>query len=225
MRRTLAFLILLIVTFLSKVFYKGHFRWLDPIPKNPWKQIRLIVFLNHTSLYEVVYSKILPFSYLWHLSGHFKIPGADTTLKRPIVGTFLKLLIPNLYSVSRKNDETWDLYLQSLKPTDIVMITPEGRMKRPTGFDKFGKPMTVRAGVADIMEKMDDGMMLLCLSGGLHHVQAPGQFFPKLFKNIHMNFSYIDIKSYKAQFPESKRERKLAIVQDLQRRLETDCPK
>lgn len=224
MRRILAFFILCLVKIVSKVFYRGHYRWLDPIPANPWQNIRLMVILNHTSLYEPLFSQVLPFRYLWHLAGHFNIPGADITLDRPIVGTFWKLMVPNIASITRKKDETWENYLGSIKPSDVVMIAPEGRMKRPNGLDKFGKPMTVRGGVADIIEAIDDGIMVLCLSGGLHHVQEPGQRFPRLFKNIHMNFSYIDIKSYKAQFLGQPRERKIAIVRDLQRRLENDCP-
>ena len=85
--------------------------------------------------------------------------------------------------------------------------------------------MTVRGGVADIIMSMNEGYMVLCLSGGLHHVQAPGQFFPRIFKKIEMNLSLINIKDYKAQFPESTREMKMAIVADLQKRLENDCPK
>ncbi|TGL41012.1 hypothetical protein [Leptospira perdikensis] len=224
MRQILAFLILLFVKIISQILYRGHYKWLDPIPDDPWKNIRLMVFLNHTSLYELVYSQVLPFRYLWHVAGHFNIPGADITLKRPFVGTFWKLMIPNLSSVSRKKDDTWNTYLHNIRPTDVVMIAPEGRMKRPNGLDKFGKPMTVRAGIADIIETIDDGIMLLCLSGGLHHVQSPGQLFPRPFKNIYMNFSYIDIKTYKEEFPDQLRERKFAIVKDLQKRLERDCP-
>ena len=33
----------------------------------------------------------------------------------------------------------------------VVIILPEGRMKRATGLDKKGMPMTVRGGVADIL--------------------------------------------------------------------------
>ncbi len=97
-------------------------------------------------------------------------------------------------------------------------------MKRPNGFDKFGKPMTVRGGIADIIDSMESGKMVLCLSGGLHHVQIPGQYFPRPFKTIWMNFSHLDIQEYKSQFGENARERKMGIVQDLQKRLENDCP-
>ncbi len=225
MRRLLAFLILASVKTLSWIFYRGRFKWLDPVPEHPWKDIRLMVFLNHTSLYEPLFSQIIPYSYLWHLAGHFNIPGADVTLDRPLVGTFWKLMVPNIASISRKKDSTWENYLDSIQPDSVVMIAPEGRMKRPNGLDRFGKPMTVRGGVADIIESIDDGHMVLCLSGGLHHVQAPGQHFPKLFQKIEMNFSYINIKDYKAQFPQNPRERKIKIVQDLQLRLERDCPK
>lgn len=183
-----------------------------------------MVFLNHTSLYEPLFIQVLPYRYLWYLAGHFNIPGADVTLKRPIVGTFWKLMVPNIASISRKMDTTWETYLESIKKTDVVMIAPEGRMKRPNGLDKFGKRMTVRAGIADIIESMEDGVMLLCLSGGLHHVQSPGEHYPKLFKTISMNLVRLDIKEYKSQFTGSSRERKLSMIHDLQRRLENDCP-
>lgn len=224
MRRLIAFLILSFVKTTSWIFYRARSSWLDPVPDNPWKDIRLMVFLNHTSLYEPLFAQLVPFRYLWHLAGHFNIPGADITLDRPLVGRFWKLMVPNIASITRKKDATWESYLDSIKPDDVVMITPEGRMKRPNGLDKYGKPMTVRGGVADIIMSMEGGAMILCLSGGLHQVQSPGQLFPRPFKTIRMNFSYIDIERYKANFPEGAREKKLAIVQDLQRRLENDCP-
>jgi hypothetical protein len=114
--------------------------------------------------------------------------------------------------------------MNTIKPDSIIMLAPEGRMKRPNGLDKYGKPMTVRGGVADIIEHLHEGGIILCFSGGLHHVQAPGQNLPRLFKRLKLNFTYLDIKEYKASLPESPRERKLAIVGDLQKRLEKDCP-
>ena len=225
MRRLIAFLILSLVKTFSWIFYKAKYQWLTATPENPWINIRLMVFLNHTSLFEPLFSQIIPYRYLWHLAAHFNIPGADITLDRPIVCTFWKLMVPNIASITRKKDATWDNYLSSIQLDDVVMITPEGRMKRPNGLDKFGKPMTVRGGVADIIMSMNEGVMVLCLSGGLHHVQAPGQLFPKFFKTICMNLSWIDIKEYKKQFPQTPREMKMAIVADLQNRLETDCPK
>ena len=99
-------------------------------------------------------------------------------------------------------------------------------MKRPSGLDKYGKSMTVKGGVADILENVSDGGMILCFSGGLHHVQSPGQHLPRIFKTIKMNLAYFDIKEYKEQFQTlSPRERKIKITQDLQFRLENNCPK
>jgi hypothetical protein len=223
MRRILNFLILALVKFSSWIFFRAHYYFLSS-KRIPWKNIKLMVFLNHTSLYEPLFIQILPLSYLWHLSGHFTVPVADITIKRPIVGFIFKLMIPNMVVTNRKNDGSWSQFISSNKHKDVVLILPEGRMKRPNGLDKYGKPMSVRGGVADLILSIDDGEMLIALSGGLHHVQAPGQMFPKLFKNIFMNLDFINLKDYKNSFPGNSREKKLAIVEDLQKRLENDCP-
>jgi hypothetical protein len=98
-------------------------------------------------------------------------------------------------------------------------------MKRPGGLDKNGKPMTVRGGIADIIAGLDSGMMLVCYSGGLHHVQAPGEHFPSLFKTIKMNLELIDIAEYKKSFPTTDpKVFKIAVVADFQQKLETRCP-
>lgn len=184
-----------------------------------------MVVMNHTSLYEPIFLQALSFPYLWHLAGHLNVPGADVTLERPIVGAFYKLMIPNVVPITRKKDASWDAYLNTIGPDSVVMIAPEGRMKRPNGLDKFGKPMNVKGGVADIIISTNHGGMVICLSGGLHHVQSPGQLIPRLFKRIRMNLAYYDITEYKAQFSGQSREQKMKIVQDLQQKLDNDCPK
>lgn len=224
MRRLIAFLILSTVKVVSHLFFPGNFTWITKHPEDPFKDIRLMVFLNHTSLYEPIYLQALSFSYLWRLAGVMNVPGADVTLERPVVGSFYKLMIPHIAPITRKKDSSWDNYLNTIHPDSVVIIAPEGRMKRPNGLDKFGKPMHVRGGVVDIILSMDRGGMVLCFSGGLHHIQAPGQALPHLFMPIRMNLAYFDIKEYKSRFKGDQREKKIAIVRDLQQRLENDCP-
>lgn len=224
MRRVIAFLILFSVWAVSRIFFRGNYQWIGPSPKNPWDHTRLIVFLNHTSLYEPLFMGTFPPAFLWHIAGHVNVPGADITLSRPIVGTFWKLMVPRISPVSRKKDETWINYLNTIREDDLITIAPEGRMKRPTGLDKSGKPMTVKGGVADIIDTLGHGGMVICLSGGLHHVQSPGQIFPRIFKRISMNLVYVEISEYLASFPENHRERKIAIIKDLQQRLDQNCP-
>jgi hypothetical protein len=225
MQKLVAFCILAAVKSISHLFFWGTFKWINPTPKAPWNHAKLMVFLNHTSLYEPLFLQALSYKFLWNLVDRANVPGADITLDRPIVGRFWKLMLPNISSVTRKKDDSWNKYLQSIRPDSLIIIAPEGRMKRPNGLDKFGKPMNVKGGVADILENINDGAMILCLSGGLHHVQAPGQMLPKLFKKISMNLAYYDIKEFKQQFESlSPRERKIKITKELQHQLETNCP-
>ncbi len=223
MRRILAFLILSLVKTLSLVFYRSRFRWLTERPRGHWKKTRLVVFLNHTSLYEPLFVSAFPYSYLWHLAGHLSVPGADITLNRPLVGTFWKLMIPNITSITRKKDASWENFRRSIDEASVIIIAPEGRMKRPGGLDKNGKPMSVKGGVADIIEEVSGGMVL-AFSGGLHHVQKPGERFPRIFKTIRMNLAYLDLEDYRRRFPGTPRERKLQIIRDLEARLLRDCP-
>lgn len=220
----LSFFVLSFVKILSHIFFRKEFRWIGPHPEHPWDKVRLMVLLNHTSLYEPIYLQGVSFSFLWKLTQKLSVPGADTTLNRPIVGFFWKLMMPNISAVSRKSDNTWSSYLDSIKENSIVMIAPEGRMKRPNGLDKFGKPMTVKPGIADIILTIPEGGMILCLSGGLHHIQKPGEHFPRLFKTIRMNLIYLDLNEYRAKFTGTPLEKKHAITKDLQKYLETSCP-
>ena len=100
-------------------------------------------------------------------------------------------------------------------------------MKRPGGLDSRGQPMTVRGGIADILEAIADGPMLVAYSGGLHHVQAPGERLPRMFRKIRMNFELLDIAAYRAA-RQSEADGpigfKRAVVEDLERRRDQNCP-
>lgn len=223
MRTLLGFLLLSGVKVFSHLFFRGIFQW-KPESKENFRDVKLIIFLNHTSLYEPLFLQAAPFSFLWRLTHHAHIPGADVTLNRPIVGKFWKMLIPNISTITRKRDESWDIFMKEIDERSVIILAPEGRMKRPDGLDKFGHKMTVRGGVADIIDKLHEGKMMICLSGGLHHVQAPGILIPKLFKTIKMNFVTLEINDYLKQFSAEPKRRKIQIIHDLQSRLENDCP-
>lgn len=225
MKFILGFLTLCFVKTFSHLFYRARFNWPNGQADNLWKDIKLIVFLNHTSLYEPLYLQAIPYSFLWTLVKKLNVPGADITLNRPIVGRFWKLMMPNISSITRKKDASWHDYLKSIKKDSIIIIAPEGRMKRLNGLDKFGKPMTVKPGVADIIDSIENGTIIFAISGGLHHVQAPGQFFPRIFKDLKMNLFAIDVSEYKSNLTGSNRERKIQIINDLQSRLENHAPK
>jgi len=211
---------------MSNLFYRFHIGW-PRENKIRWKDVKLIVFFNHTSLFDVVYLGILPIPFLRMLSKRMAAPGADKTLNRPIVGAFFKLFSPGMTPITRKRDDSWQQFLESVHSDSIIVIAPEGRMKRKDGLDLSGKKMTVRAGVIDVLASLDKGQMLFAYSGGLHHIQIPGEGFPKLFKIIKMDVEAFDIPTYKAGFKEetgTRAWRKL-VIEDLQHRLETKPPR
>jgi len=224
MRRTFAFLILASIKIIVRVFYTRDFNWKPERDQVDFRQARLLVLLNHTSLYEPLFLSELPFGFLWRIADKIYLPIADVTLKRPIVGAFFKLMLPRVFPITRKSDDSWQNYLNSIQSDDLVIIAAEGRMKRPNGLDKHGKKMSIRGGVADIIDRLDGGTVLICHSGGLHHIQKPGQHLPRLFQKIQMEVTVLDIVNYKKKFSENSRERKIQMVQDLQTRLDAGYP-
>lgn len=225
MRILISFIIMSTVKILSLIFYKTETNWLKVEGKKKWDKIRLIVFMNHTSLFEPLYLSQVPFPFLFRLSRKMVAPGADKTLSRPIVGLFWRFLSPGMKSITRKRDDSWKEFMGSIEERSVIIIAPEGRMKRLTGLDLNGNKMTVRGGIADILDYIDEGNMLIVYSGGLHHVQIPGQKIPNLFKRIKINIEQLDIPNYKNQFEVEGRAWKKAVVDDLQNRLENNPPK
>jgi 1-acyl-sn-glycerol-3-phosphate acyltransferase len=228
MGNCIRFLVLLTIKVLARTFYRFEVTFVgdNTHPVEPFRNVRLVMILNHTSLYEPIFFGAIPNYALWDIASRGVLPGADITVKRPFVGSLYKLLVPQLITVTRRRDATWTEFLAAVKPDSIILIAPEGRMKRPNGLDKDGKPFTIRGGVADLLGGMKDGKLLIGYSGGLHHVQVPGQRFPKLFKKLQIAFEVTDIADYKntlGVFPDRKRFIQ-AVVYDLEARRERHCP-
>ena len=117
--------------------------------------------------------------------------------------------------------------LARIDPDSMVLILPEGRMMRRNGLDSQGQPMTVRGGIADILESTPSGRMLLAYSGGLHHVQAPGERLPRPFRTVYLNLESVDIAEYRAaraaEAPPGVAFKRM-VVEDLERRRDAYCP-
>lgn len=227
MRSYIVFMVLFLVKVFARIFYRLEWKFIGDVPPEPWRRHRLVAILNHTSLYEALFAGICPNHFLWRLARHGVVPIAKKTSDRALVGRFYNLVAARVVSITRERDETWSQVLQQIDPDAMVLILPEGRMKRANGLDADGKPMTVRGGIADIIETMGEGRMLLAYSGGLHHVQVPGQTFPKLFKPVRMNLEVVDIVSYRnARMEEGGGPRgfRRAVATDLERRRDLHCP-
>ena len=222
MRTLLTFTVLLAAKAFSRIFFRHQIRWIGEMPDDPWDDLRLVILLNHTSLFEWLYAGSVPNRFLWRTAKHGVIPVADKTLKRPLIGPFFRILGQHVVSITRKPDESWKQLMERIDPEGMVIILPEGRMKRETGLDLQGRPLTVRGGVADILEGLSEGRMLIAHSGGLHHVQVPGQRLPRLFKTIHLSIANLGVAEYVDELTQAAGERTLKqlMKRDLQRRKE-----
>jgi len=226
MKSLISFLVLMLMKGVSNLFFRFKIGWPNNDRNIAWKEVKLIILLNHTSLLEPLYLGFLPVSFLRMLSKRMVAPGADKTLNRPLVGLLYKLFSPGMTSISRKRDDTWQQFLDSIHEDSIIAIIPEGRMKRKNGLDLNGEKMTVRSGVVDILETLHEGQMVIAYSGGLHHVHVPGEKGYRLFKTLKMNLEAFPIEAYKVRFPHptGTEEWKKAVLADLQLRLETKLP-
>ena len=202
------------------VIYPSRLDWISKEPK-AWNDVSLILILNHTSLFEFVYGVSLPFSFLNELSKRLIIPVADSTMKSPIGNFVFSNLAPKTIGLTRRRDESWQRFLDSIDSNDICIFMPEGRMKRLDGLDKSGKPMTMKKGVVDLLGKYRGKKMVIVYSSGLHHVLAPGQRIPKIFQPIFAKTELMDVSSYLEQF--SNEDLYEAIPKDLEKRRNRFC--
>lgn len=218
------FFVLLSVKCFAHLFYRFDVSWVAA-PIKDWNQAKVLILLNHTSLYEPLFTALFPISQLWRASRQMVVPGADITLNRPIAGRFFKALGPKVISISRKRDQTWTFFLDQIGEDSLIVILPEGRMKRKTGLDKNNRPMSVLGGFTDILEMVDHGQMVILYSGGLHHIQHPGQKIPKIFRTVKAKLELVDLADYHLHFSEFKgKEKKQAMIADLEARLRKHCP-
>lgn len=220
----ISFTLLSAIKILANLLWRFEVDW--PSGNRPsLSDVKLLIFLNHTSLFEPVFLAVVPFRDLWFIARRMVAPGANKTLNRPIVGRLYKFLFPKMVSITRKRDFSWNKFLHSIDNTSLIVIVPEGRMKRRNGLDVDGKPMNVRGGVADILARLDKGKILFVYSGGLHHIQAPGERKINLFRKIKLKLEVENISCYKQQFPLNQEDIfKSKIIDDLNYRLQTKVP-
>lgn len=225
LRSAIVFTLLYSLKILSRTFYRHDWSFVgEKLPGNPWKGLRLVVFLNHTSLFEPLFIGVPPASFLWRLAAHGVVPAADKTTDRPLVGMVFRFIAHQVIPITRQRDDTWAQVLSTIEPDSMVAIAPEGRMKRANGLDLHGKPMTVRGGVADIMQSIREGRMLLAYSGGLHHVQVPGHI-PNVFKTVRLRVEVLEIADYIQEMSKDGEENfKKNVIRDLERRRDLYCP-
>ena len=216
---------LLAVKYASRSLYTVREEWVGDVPSDPWKDVRLIAVLNHTSLAEGIYLAVVPNRVLRNVARHAVLPVAQETMERTIEGWIFRTMVPNAVAITRKRDHSWTRVLNEIDDDrSMVALFPEGRMMRPTGLDKKGGPMTVKPGIADVLLGLGHGRMLLAYSGGLHHVFRPGASFPSFFKVIHLKIESLDIASYIEERKSDGWSFSSSVVRDLTRRRDLHTP-
>lgn len=222
-RNVLVFLLLVLLKLVSRLFYRFDVAWVGEVPPDPWSNIRLAALINHTSLFEVIYFGIFPLKVLWLLASQGVAPIADKTSNRPIAGRLFRSMAARVVPITRTRDHTWKQVLDEIGPQSMVLLAPEGRMMRKNGLDSEGKPMSIKGGIADVLETMPGGRFLLGYSGGLHHVQAPGEGLPRLFKTVRLRLESLDIEEYRAEHQGAEMPFRASVLQDLERRKALYC--
>lgn len=223
MATLLRFLLLAGIHVSSRLAFRFTVEWVGDKPEVPFRDARIGILLNHTSLFEPILFGTLPLRWLWEVARRGLLPGADSTLNRPLAGRLFKWLVPNAVSVTRNRDRTWTDFISRIQGNTVVVMAPEGRMKRQTGLDKHGRPMTVRGGIVDVLERMQEGTFLILYSEGLHHVQTPGEKLPRIFKRVRARFEEIPIARYKAKLGHGTPDFRANVIADLERRRDLHC--
>ena len=225
MRSYVVFLLLYTIKVVARLLWRVQLEWVQR-NEDPWANLRVLVLLNHTSLYEPVFLAAVPNRFLWQLAAHGVVPIADKTIARPIVGYLFKFIARHVVPITRERDATWSELLSNIHdPKGLVLIVPEGRMKRTSGLDRQGNPLVIRGGIADVLQAVPDGRLFIAYSGGLHHVQVPGERFPRFFKRAWLGAEVVDIPSYREEIRATMGSGsfKGAVISDLTRRRDTHC--
>ena len=223
MKYAISLALALSVKGLSKIFFRLERKIINETP-DFWDDINVFAFLNHTSLFEPLLFSSVPNKFFIENTKRAVLPGADITLNRPIVGRLYKTIFPQIIGITRKRDSSWSEFMDKINPGSLIVIAPEGRMMRKDGLDKHGKPMSIKTGIADILKKTNDGFLLLGYSGGLHHVQKPGEPFIRLFKTIKITYERVKIKDYKEKLRWQEPDFHKRLVEDLSERMKRNVP-
>ena len=198
-RTLFVFIVLMMLRVFSRLFFKNESEWVGDVPDDHWQPYRLVAIMNHTSLFEFLFAGQVPARFLWRMAAHATIPIAKVTIDRPIIGLMWRVVAANIVPITRERDGTWQQVLESVDdPESMIIILPEGRMKRANGLDKKGRPMSTRGGIADLVRGLpDDGNFLVAYSQGLHHIQIPGQKIPNFFQPVRMRFESFTLSEYR----------------------------
>ena len=86
MREASIYAMLRLIKGFSSLCYRFDIGWVHPPPGDPWRQVRLVTFLNHTSLYEPLFVGGFPNAFIRRIAYQGLMPVAGKAIRRPLTG-------------------------------------------------------------------------------------------------------------------------------------------
>ncbi len=100
-RRTFVFLVLASLKTLGHLFYTFSISY-DKQHTIDWRKIKLIAFINHTSLFDLLLVCVFPYSFLWEAAERTMTPIAEKPSKGPLSVLFLKTSMQSNFLSAKK---------------------------------------------------------------------------------------------------------------------------
>lgn len=180
---------------LVKILYRCSWTWIGKNSDRGFQDMKALFLMNHTSYADHMIFVLVPINVIYKMFWNARIAVAQHQVKN--FKGLLQYLENNIVPLSRQRDDSWNNYLSNANAKSIFVMYPEGTRMSPEGLDKNGKKVRVKGGVADILELLPDGDIVILYLDGFYEILGAGMKFPKLFKKVRVTAEVVDIAALK----------------------------